>query len=155
MLGCNHVFTEIRGVVKYKLLVASVLFEIEKLTIDQRYCFNNCNILVRCSSYACLRVPNKQTSLYNVFEIKMYDVSNLINNHRLTNFVIQPMLGSIRKWDKRWTMLVLTNYSMSFCSGLLNVLDSDQFDSESDFLSKYGDLKNAEQVACGEQMYCL
>jgi hypothetical protein len=52
-------------------------------------------------------------------------------------------------------MLLLTNYIMYFCSGLLNVLDSDQFDSEFDFLSKYGDLKNAEQVACGKQTYFL
>ena len=33
-----------------------------------------------------------------------------------------------------------------FCSSLLNLLDQNEFDSEDDFLRKYGDIKAAEQV---------
>lgn len=42
-------------------------------------------------------------------------------------------------------------------SGLLNVLDTTTFDSEEDFMAKYGDLKQAEEVRCvrgeGERVY--
>lgn len=33
-------------------------------------------------------------------------------------------------------------------SGLLHVLDTTTFDSEQEFMDKYGDLKQAEEVGC-------
>ena len=57
------------------------------------------------------------------------------------------------KWDdKAMLSLPVKLCNVYFCSGLLNVLDSDQFDSESNFLFKYGDLKDASQVTCSEQV---
>lgn len=59
------------------------------------------------------------------------------------------------------TMVIMLSFypffslAHEFCSSLLNLLDQNEFDSEEDFLRKYGDMKAAEQVIPPWHMFCL
>ncbi|CAM6096803.1 unnamed protein product [Calypogeia fissa] len=98
--------------------------------------------------------------LLTSFEIMMKDQNKLIKiswqfvivdeAHRLKSSVSKTTISLKQMGVPYGGLLLLTgtpvqNNTKEIFS-LLNVLDAEKFDSEEDFLTKYGDLKNAEQV---------